>query len=199
MITENMFYVFFGNNLVIGKHIKKQLSFLESIVPREFLYRQVDDLGCGDGKVTLLLKQILQPTEIHGFDINHGLVRRAREKGIIAQAMNLDDEVPHGEMAVVWGVLHHLKYPERCLQKLKENYPLIFIREPVKPGIVNGMELGHPMKMNDLISMFRNRLPDLQMHYCENSVMAFYTSPEYMENSQYNICHPEYKSTVQIT
>ena len=194
-----MFYVFFGNNLVIGKHIKKQLSFLESIVPREFLYRQVDDLGCGDGKVTLLLKEILQPTELHGYDINHGLVRRAREKGITAQAMNLDDEVPRGEMAVIWGVLHHLKNPERCLQKLKENYPLIFIREPVKTGVVKGMELGHPMKINELTSMFKNHLPDLQMHYCENSIMAFYTSPEYLETSHDHILQPEYKSTVQIT
>jgi len=44
--------------VVIDSHIKRQLEFLKEKAPPGFKYRQMDDLGCGDGKVTLLLKEI---------------------------------------------------------------------------------------------------------------------------------------------
>jgi ubiquinone/menaquinone biosynthesis C-methylase UbiE len=77
MNLENIAYACFGNNLVLGKHIKKQLSYLQSILPAELLDRKMDDLGCGDGKVTVMLKEILKPSRLRGFDIHRGNIRRA--------------------------------------------------------------------------------------------------------------------------
>jgi hypothetical protein len=169
-----MSYYVFGNNWIIGKHIKKQLQFMASILPRELLNREVDDLGCGDGKVTLLLQEILKPSKLRGFDVNNGLVKRAKDKGIDAQTLNLDETVPRGDVAVLWGVLHHLKNPELCLRRLKGNYSVIFIREPIRTGIIKGLELGDPLRIGELTTLFSNSLPGNQMHYCGKNVLMFY-------------------------
>lgn len=142
MRLESLAYSFFGNNLVIGPHFRKQLAFLKEIVPGHLHHREIDDLGCGDGKVTVLLKEICQPVRLRGFDINPHLIRRARSRGIDAIISDLDKDMPGGELAVMWGVLHHLQDVEVCLRRLKENYPLIFIREPVKTGFFKGLEWG---------------------------------------------------------
>ena len=76
MGIESFAYFFFGNNVIIGPHIRKQLRFLKEIVPIAFQRRQMDDLGCGDGKITLLLKEIFLSKRIRGFDINPSLVRQ---------------------------------------------------------------------------------------------------------------------------
>jgi SAM-dependent methyltransferase len=184
MKFESLAYSFFGNNLIIGSHIRRQLTFLKEIVPVELQHRDMDDLGCGDGKVTILLEGVFWPSKLRGFDISSGLVRRARSRGIDAEIINLDEDMPHGELAVMWGVLHHLQDPGRCLRRLKENYPLIFIREPVKTGFINGLELGHPMRLKELTSLFNRHLPDFQIHYCDNSVLVLYACPDYIRNKE---------------
>jgi len=178
MITlESLAYALFGNNLVIGSHIRRQLAFLREIVPPGLLHRRMDDLGCGDGKVTVLLEEIFRPEATRGFDINHGLVRRANGRGIRAGVMDLNKAMPKGELAVMWGVLHHLKDYDDCLQRLKENYPLVVIREPVRTGLMKGLELGHPLRPADLIRLFNRHFPDAGIHYCDNSVLLFYACP----------------------
>jgi SAM-dependent methyltransferase len=169
-----MSHYLFTNNWVIGGHIKKQLKFLESVLPKAMLNREVDDLGCGDGKVTVLLQKILKPAKLRGFDVNKGLVKLAKERGIDAQIWDFDKDMPKGDMAVVWGVLHHLQDPAQCLRRLRENYPLIFIREPVRTGFFKGMELGNPMRINELTALFNNSLPGHQIHICGKSVLVFY-------------------------
>jgi len=167
---------FSGCNLIIGLHIRKQLKFLKENIPPSFQYREMDDLGCGDGKVTLLLKDIFLPKKLHGFDINPGLVRRARAKGIWAEVKNLEEEAPNGELAVMWGVLHHLEDMGSCLERIKENYNLIFIREPIKTSGVNLMEMGHPLRKEEIETLFKEHLPDSQIFYCGNSILIFYAS-----------------------
>ncbi len=167
---------FSGYNLIIGLHIRKQLKFLKEIIPPSFQYREMDDLGCGDGKVTLLLKDIFLPKKLCGFDINPGLVRQARDKGIQAEVKNLDEDVPTGELAVMWGVLHHIKDMGGCLRKIKENYSLIFIREPIKTGSVNWLEIGHPLRKEEIEFLVKEHLPDSQIFYCGNAIFIFYVS-----------------------
>lgn len=181
---ESLVYSLFGNNLVIGLHIRKQLSFLSGILPPELLYRKMDDLGCGDGKVTLLLKEIFQPVKLRGFDINPGLVERAIRRSIDAGVTDLDIKMPAGELAVVWGVLHHLRDFDASLYRLKENYPLIFIREPIRTGFLTGLELGHPLRLKELASLFTGHFPHSRLHYCDNSVLVFYACPGYMKKTK---------------
>jgi SAM-dependent methyltransferase len=176
---ESLAYVFFGNNLVIGPHIRRQIAFLGEILPHHLRHREMDDLGCGDGKVTILLEEIFRPNKLRGFDINHGLVRRARSRGIDARVCDLDVSMPGGELAVVWGVLHHLRDVEGCMRRFKENYPLIFIREPIRTGFFKGLELGHPLGLKELICLTNRYLPDSQIHCCDHSILIFYTCPDY--------------------
>jgi len=178
MKIERLAYFFFGNNVIIGPHIRKQLKFLNEIVPPTFQRRQMDDLGCGDGKITLLLKEIFLPRRVRGFDINPSLVRRARDRGIEANVQNLDDSMPTGELAVMWGVLHHLKDRECCLNRIKKNYALIFVREPVKKRVIRGLELGQPLRRGEIEHLLEKYLADSQIFYCDNNIFIFYVSPK---------------------
>lgn len=184
MRLEDIAYAFFGNNLIVGSHIRKQLAFLKEIVPVELQYREMDDLGCGDGKVTVLLEEVFRPSRLRGFDINPGLVRRARSRGIDADVADMDVGMPGGELAVVWGVLHHLQNFEICLRRLKENYPLVFIREPVRTGFFTGLELGHPLRLKEITCLINLHLPGSEIHYCNDSIMVFYSCPGYIKQQE---------------
>ncbi|TET25769.1 MAG: class I SAM-dependent methyltransferase [Dehalococcoidia bacterium] len=176
MKIERLAYLFLGNNVIIGLHIRKQLKFLKEIVPPHFQKRQMDDLGCGDGKVTVLLKEIFLPTRLRGYDINPSLVRRAKNRGVEAEVKNLDEDVPSGELAILWGVLHHLQDREGCLKRVKANYPLIFIREPIK-GNIDLLELGSRLKREEMERLIKKHLANPQIFYCGNSIFVFYVSP----------------------
>lgn len=173
---EKLVSSFSGCNLIIGPHIRKQLKFLKENIPEGFQYREMDDLGCGDGKITLLLKDIFLPRKLRAFDVNPALVKRARVKGIQAEVKNLEEDTPTGELAVMWGVLHHLDDMGDCLERIKGNYNLIFIREPIKTGSVNLLEMGHPLRKEDIETLFKEHLPDSQIFYCGNSILIFYIS-----------------------
>lgn len=181
MNLENLAYRFFGNNLIIGAHIRKQLEFLKEVAPPLFRGREMHDLGCGDGKVTVLLKDIFLPSKLKGFDVNTGLVERARSRGVDAEVRNLNDSMPYGEMAVMWGVLHHLKDCASCIKKVKDNYPLIFIREPLRNSYLRLLELGHTMRRSEIEALVKENLQGAQIHYCGNGVLIFYVSPQYSE------------------
>ena len=185
MKIESLAYFFFGNNVVIGSHIRKQLEFLKQVVPPYFQRRQMDDLGCGDGKVTLLLKEIFQPIRLRGFDVNAGLVKRAQDKGIEAEVKNLDENMPRGELGILWGVLHHLQDKESCLKRIKENYPMVFIREPIKSGIFKGLELGHTLRKEEIEHLVHKHLAGSQNYYCGNNIFIFHVSPVLLPKKGY--------------
>jgi hypothetical protein len=170
-------YLFSGYTLIIGSHIRRQLEFLKEKAPPSFKYRQLDDLGCGDGKITLLLNEILLPTRLRGFDINPRLVRKARDKGIEADVKDLEQDMPSGELGVMWGILHHLKDRQGCLRRLKENYSLILIREPIKIGCTRGWELGDPLRKEEIEYLIQEYLHSSQVFYCGNNILIFYASP----------------------
>ena len=168
---------FSGYTLIIGSHIRKQLEFLKENAPPSFKNRQLDDLGCGDGKVTLLLEDIFSPTRLRGFDVNPYLVKLARDKGIDADVRDLESDMPRGELGVMWGVLHHLEDRQGCLKTLRENYNLILIREPVKIGSAKGLELGDPLGREELEHLFQENLAGSQVFYCDSNILLFYASP----------------------
>ena len=176
MKLESLAYYFFGNNVIIGPHIRKQIGYLSDIIPDDFKHREMDDLGCGDGKVTVLLKDIFQPGKLRGFDVDAGLVRRAKSRGIDAEVRDLDADMPSGELAVLWGVLHHLQDCGRCLDSVKQNYPFIFIREPVRSSYFRLLELGHTLRKSEIETMVSEHLPGAQVHYYGNSALIFYTA-----------------------
>ena len=179
MKIDRIAYFFLGNNVVIGPRVKRRLEFLRGKVPSSFKHRQTDDLGCGDGKITLLLKEIFLPTRLRGFDINPRQVRRAKGRGIEAEVKNLEADMPTGELAVMWGVLHHIEDVEGCLKRVKENYALIFIREPIKNGLIKWWgELGHPLRKREFEYLIEKHLAGSQIFYYDNNILVFYVSPK---------------------
>jgi hypothetical protein len=152
---------------------------LERKVPVSFKGRKMDDLGCGDGKITLLLKEVFQPLELRGFDVHPSLVKRAKTNGVAAELMNLDNCLPSGELAIMWGVLHHLTDRESCLKKIKENYPMAFIREPIKNKAIKGFEMGQPLIQEEIEGMIQSYFPGAQYFYHGHCIFIFFTAPGY--------------------
>lgn len=175
MDIQGLFYLPFGNNFIVGSHIKKQLKFLNEIIPQEFKGKELYDLGCGDGKITLKFKKIFKPKKIYGCDVRSSLVWRAKKRGIEAKVFDLEKEVPKGELAVFWGVLHHLKNKEKVLKKVKDNFQYLFLKEPL---IVKNkrtfLELGKPFFKKDIEIMLKNVFGEFQEYEYQNSILVFW-------------------------
>lgn len=150
---------------------------LETRLPSAFRQREMDDLGCGDGKTTVLLKEVFQPRKLRGFDVNPFLVKRAARKGIQAETKDLDAGLPSGELAVMWGVLHHMKDKETCIKRIRDNYRLAFIREPLQDKDLKGMEMGKPLVREEIENLVKTHLPGAQIFYYSHCIFVFYTSP----------------------
>lgn len=171
--VERFLHAVFGSNVVIGSHVLRQLDSLREGLPSDLLGRRVDDLGCGDGRLTVLLREVLQPVGLRGFDVNPALVRRARSRGIDARLMDLEECVPVGDLAVVWGVLHHLSDPMRCLARVRANYDSAFIREPIRGASPACLELGNPMGRNEFGDMVRRSLPGGHISFYHDCAFVF--------------------------
>ena len=173
MTLQRLMYYFFGNNLVVGHHIKLQLDYLRQIVPEEFKHRNTHDLGCGDGKITVILKDIFQPSQFKGYDVCPELVKRTRDKGIEAETKDLGKGLPGGEMAIMWGVLHHIDDMAACLRNTREHYEYIFIREPLRKKHKDLLELGHPMFEGELKKLVEAALPGSRVSTFHNAMFIF--------------------------
>jgi hypothetical protein len=160
--------------MVIGSPIKDQLKMLKNRVPPTYLNRQMDDLGCGDGKITQRLKEVFQPRRLRGFDVYPALVKKARERGIQAEITDLELAMPRGELAVVWGVLHHLKNTEDCLKRLSQSYTMVFIREPIKEKGVKGLEMGEPLVREQIEDWIKKYFAGAQFFYYGGCIFIFY-------------------------
>jgi hypothetical protein len=157
-IEQKIIYTLFGTNFFIGHQIKEQIEMLKVRLPPEFKQRNMDDLGCGDGKITLLLREVFKPRRLRGFDVNDSLIKRARNNGVDARIMDLNADLPTGELAVMWGVLHHLNNREDCIRKIKENYTMAFIREPLRNKPIPGFEMGQPLVKKEIEGLVQKYL-----------------------------------------
>ncbi len=83
---------------------------------------RVIDLGCGKGNFTLKVKKRINCREIYGVDVWQDAIREARNKGIEAEKMDLNETVsfPDRTFHVVVSnqVLEHLFYPSKFIQEV---------------------------------------------------------------------------------
>ncbi|MFH0987400.1 MAG: methyltransferase domain-containing protein [Patescibacteria group bacterium] len=159
--------------MIIGLHIRKQLDFLKKILPEDFRGREMHDLGCGDGKVTVILKGILKAKDCYGYDTNEKLIKLSREKGIKTEKMDLEKSLPKGELAIFWGVLHHLKSPREVLKRVKSNFKYLIFREPLKKGITL-FELGKPFRAEQIEKILKDSLGDYESYIYKNAIFVFW-------------------------
>lgn len=196
MNIANLLYAPFGNNIVIGPHIRRQLEDLKEALPPSFLGRRMDDLGCGDGRVTVLLNEVFQPVGLRGFDISPALVRKARTRGVDAEILDLECDVPQGELAVLWGVLHHLDDPHSCLRRVQDNYDLVCVREPLSGPSRVCFELGSPLVEDELAALLSDSLPGAQVLGCRDCLFALLDGRD--ESSAKLVSHPAHRETVPV-
>jgi hypothetical protein len=78
----------------------------------------------------------------------------------------------------MWGVLHHLKDRETCLKRISENYPLAFIREPIKNGAIAGLEMGKPLIKAEIEGLLKKYFPGASTFYYGHCIFVFYARPQ---------------------
>lgn len=149
----SLFYTIFGSMSQFGH--KAHIEFLRQRIPDEFKGRGLVDLGCGDGRNTLRLVEIFEPSSIVGYDLHPALVIRSRRRGIEAHVADIEKEKIKGELGVLWGVLHHVKRPKELLIKLRRDFDYLFIREKVSKVL---FELGHPFSKEALLNLCEETL-----------------------------------------
>ena len=150
-------------------------AHFEGIIPDDFKGKHVHDLGCGDGRTSLRLKVYLEATGITAYECEPRLVEAARKRGVDARQIDLGKEMPQGELAVLWGVLHHLTDKETVLRRIAERFDLVIINEPVKAwwSFLDG---GEPLKAEEWIRLFDRVLgkEKYKIHPWRDEVFVFW-------------------------
>lgn len=138
----------------------KELNFLEQNLPASFKSRDIIDIGCGDGVVTLKLKKILEPNTIKGIDSSKRLISSAIKKNINAEIFDIENQEIEGDLGILWGVLHHFSDPEKTVKKIKTSFKSLIIREPIDEKRI--FELGTRMNKEKLLNLLAKAEIDLK-------------------------------------
>lgn len=132
-------------------NVRKELCLLQSNLPKEFINRDVLDIGCGDGKISLKLKEILHPTSFRGVDASRHLVRSAKKWGLSVTIFDVETQPLQGDLGIMWGVLHHFQSPSQTLKKLCKEFNSLIIRESIDDKRI--FELGNKLNKNVLMNI----------------------------------------------
>lgn len=133
-------------------NIAGELKLLKENLDSELLGRDITDIGCGDGAVSLKLMEILKPQSFKGVDVSPALVRTAKKRGVDAHVLDVGKESLTGDVGILWGVLHHFVNPTETLQKLSHNFNCLIIRESTDSNRL--FELGHRLSKKELTEIF---------------------------------------------
>jgi len=83
---------------------------------------EVIDLGCGDGRFTVKVKERIGVSEILGVDLCDESLETAKERGIVVKKVDLNNPLPfdHDRFDVVVSnqVIEHLFYPVNFMKEL---------------------------------------------------------------------------------
>lgn len=146
---EKLMYSF-GIN-ISAYNVKRELDYLHKNLLDTYKNRDIVDIGCGNGKISLKLIPILKSKSFLGIDISRSLIKSAKRRGINANLLNIEDQEISGDLGIMWGVLHHLNNPIETLKKLKKNFNSLIIRESINEKRL--FELGHKLNRDKLMKM----------------------------------------------
>lgn len=148
-IIEKLMYCF-GIN-ISAYNVKRELDYLHKNLPDTYKNRDVVDIGCGDGKISLKLITILKPKSFFGIDISKSLTKSAKKRGINVKVLNIENQEISGDLGILWGVLHHLNNPIETLKKLKKNFNGLIIRESIDEKRL--FEIGYKLNRDKLMKI----------------------------------------------
>lgn len=170
-IADNVGYRFGG--LFSGQG-KGDYTYLSTIIPKGFLYKDISDLGCGDGTNTLKIKELFKGTSVVGYERNTFLIDRASKKGLNVITFDLNMSIPKGELAVFSRSLHHFPNKEYVLTRVKRNFKYIFLFEPIKDVFHALFDGGTPLSRVDWIKLFDKVLVKYTLYQHGNDFIVFY-------------------------
>jgi len=150
-IIEKIIYAFGINGSFYN--VTSELNSLQSSLPNDFQNRDVVDIGCGDGKISLKLIPILHPKSFKGIDASKSLIKTAQNNGVSATTLDAEKQTLSGDLGIMWGVLHHFENPAQTLKKLCKEFNLFIIRESIDDKRI--FELGHKLSRNKLMNIIK--------------------------------------------
>ncbi len=171
-IANNIGYRFFG--CFYNKTTGHVFDFIETKVPKDFLGKNISDLGCGDGSNTIRIKKIFKVKSIVGYDHNDYLIKKARDNGLRVEKIDFNGEIPKGEMATLTFSLHHAKDKEKTLKKVVDNFDYIFLCEPILDLYHVLLDAGNPLKKKDWVNLFDKVLKKYVLYQYKNNLIVFY-------------------------
>lgn len=93
----------------------------------------VVDLGCGDGGLLSLLRNIPGVVDPHGYDFHPASQRGWVERGVYAQALNFVEDwdgVDFADIYVMTEVLEHLEYPHAMVRRVHDRDAILVCSSP---------------------------------------------------------------------
>lgn len=171
-LAEEIGYRFFG--CLYNRFHDPLFNFIATKVPADFLGRNVYDLGCGDGSNTLRIGRIFKAHRLTGYDHNNHLLQRARRQGLEVKKVDLNTELPSGELAAFTFSLHHFKNKEEILKRAVQNFDRLFLCEPIKDLYHALFDAGKPLKRVDWLLLFDKTLKRYVLHQFKNQLIIFY-------------------------
>jgi len=109
---------------------RKTLNILIKLVGKGVLgdvlaeHKRMLDLGCGSGDLTILVAKLLNVNEVYGVDIDEDKAKMAKDKGVIAERCNLNnDKLPFPnnffDYVTAFDVLEHIVNIDHCLKEVR--------------------------------------------------------------------------------
>lgn len=148
-IIEKIIYSF-GIN-ISGYDVLRELRILDKNLPENYKKRDIIDLGCGDGKISIKLMEIFNPKFFLGVDSSRQLIKKAKKRGINSEVRDIELAGISGDIGILWGVLHHFNNPAGILKKLSGNFKSLVIRESIDDKRI--FEIGNKFNKNTLFKI----------------------------------------------
>ena len=117
-MSKDSFYLnHYAKSVTLDDRIKKLLKMFKKLRVNRFL-----DVGCGDGSLTLLLKEACHASEVYGVEISLKGVEEATLKGIKCFKLDVDkDDFPfrdhYFDLVFAGEIIEHLFNPDHFLHE----------------------------------------------------------------------------------
>lgn|GEM_PF-2414513 len=130
LIRGQWLYSLFKVQIHYQKVDKEINALREFLAPHGIPAKSAIDIGCGDGRVTLRLKELFELDCIWGLDLNKNLLGLAHKRGVkpIHGDMNCITFEGKFDLVICYGALHHsdnIKVAISNMKKLTSGYLLI--------------------------------------------------------------------------
>lgn len=133
---------------------RTEFKLLKEKLPAEFKKRHITEYGCGDGVVSIGLKEITQAKTYRCVDLYASMVASAKKRGLDAEVHDATKNTLSGDVALFWGSLHHMENPAEVLKNIKRNFNSILIREAVDyKGLFHFTDIGDKFRRNEFLEL----------------------------------------------